>query len=226
MNLHEKLAALGRWYHKIELPDGTFTPGHANIQYKFNIIEPYLPSNLSGARVLDLGCNSGGFSFELAKRGASVVGVEKTAHYFKQALFLQSVFNLDVQFYNLTIYEIKKLGVFDYVLFLGLLYHLRYPMLALDLVHSCCKEQVFVSQKTSLAEDVSMELVNSQRNFISEKKEATENWWFTSKDCTTAMMQLAGFTNVKTIYFDKKGQNIWLTAKSSLEKIQLPSEYR
>ncbi|MEI2419120.1 hypothetical protein V6O07_02515 [Arthrospira platensis SPKY2] len=71
-----------------------------------------------------------------------------------------------------------------------------------------------------------MELVNSQRNFISEKKEATENWWFTSKDCTIVMMQLAGFTDVKTIYFDKKGQNIWLTAKSSLEKIQLPSEYR
>ena len=225
MDIQTQIKALSPWYHTIELPDGSFTPGKSDVQSKFKIMEPYIKGSLKGCTVLDLGCNAGGLTFEFAKRGATVVGVEKTYHYFQQANFLKSLFDLDVNFVNIPVYEVQSLGTFDYVLFLGLLYHLRYPMLALDIIHSCCQRQIFLNQKISKSDDTSMDLVCDSYTFVNEQQKATGNWWFTSEKCTVAMTQLAGFTQVQTISISKQAQNMWLTGIPSTQKIQLPKYY-
>jgi len=62
------------WYHQIDLPDGTTTPGISN--NKDTMRKLMLPNDMSGIRVLDIGCNQGYFSFECEKRGAIVTSID------------------------------------------------------------------------------------------------------------------------------------------------------
>ena len=96
-----------------------------------------VPQDLSGRSVLDIGCNGGFYSIEMKRRGADA----RPRHRFRcglpaQARFAAEVSGLDIEFRELSVYDIGALGErFDVVLFLGVLYHLRHPLLALDLIH-------------------------------------------------------------------------------------------
>src|SRR3954451_1069192 len=83
------IARLGPWFHNIHLPDGTQTcPDHWAGDFpafKWQQIAPHLPSDLSGWNCLDIGCNAGFYTFELVKRGASVLGIDVDARYLRQA---------------------------------------------------------------------------------------------------------------------------------------------
>ena len=85
-----EIAKLGPWFHNLHLPDGIETaPDHPlgdYPAYKWHELAPHLPENLSGWRALDIGCNAGFYTFELAKRGAQVTGLEIDSHYLEQAL--------------------------------------------------------------------------------------------------------------------------------------------
>ena len=94
-----------------------------------------VPEDLSGKRVLDVGAWNGGFTFECERRGAAEVvaysleNPDQTGFNRLKALLgsqatyqVGSVYNLDA----------RQLGQFDVILFLGVLYHLRYPLLAAD----------------------------------------------------------------------------------------------
>jgi tRNA (mo5U34)-methyltransferase len=91
---------------------------------------------MNGASVLDVGCNAGFYSIALKQRGAGrVLGVDVDDRYLDQARFAAQVCRLDIEFEKRTVYEVDSIaGQFDYVLFMGLFYHLRYPLLALDKV--------------------------------------------------------------------------------------------
>jgi tRNA (mo5U34)-methyltransferase len=87
--------------------------------------------------VLDVGCNAGFYSFELARRGASVVGIDVDPRYLAQARWAAAEFGLQrqVEFRQMEVYELAAEDeVFDLVWFMGVFYHLRYPLLALDLL--------------------------------------------------------------------------------------------
>jgi SAM-dependent methyltransferase len=84
-----------------------------------------------------IGCNAGFYAFELAARGAEVLAIDLDEHYLRQARWAAG--SLDphgrVRFERMQVYELDVLAErFDVILFLGVLYHLRYPLLALDLV--------------------------------------------------------------------------------------------
>ena len=81
-------AALGAWYHRIELPDGTVTPGDRDQSLVYSLYESYLPSDVGNLRVLDLGANACGLAIEFARRGAQVTAVEYSRHYLTQAQFV------------------------------------------------------------------------------------------------------------------------------------------
>lgn len=134
-------AELGPWFHNLHLPDGTQTaPDHFLgdfPRYKWEALAPHLPRDLSGWTALDIGCNAGYYSFELARRGARVVGIDVDEHYLRQARWAAARYGLRdaVEFRQLQVYELPQLGQrFDLVLFMGVFYHLRYPLLGLDLV--------------------------------------------------------------------------------------------
>jgi tRNA (mo5U34)-methyltransferase len=133
---------LGPWFHNLHLPDGTQTaPDHFLggdfPTFKWKAVARSIPRRLTGWRVLDVGCNAGFYSFELAKRGASVLGIDVDERYLAQARWACDRFKLErqVSFMQMEVYEIARLREkFDLVWFMGVFYHLRYPLLALDLL--------------------------------------------------------------------------------------------
>ncbi len=136
-----EVEALGPWFHNLHLPDGTQTaPKHALGDFpafKWRELAPHLPADLSGWTVLDLGCNAGFYCFELAKRGALVTGIDSEPLFLRQAEWAARELGLDgrVTFRREQVYDLARLPErYDLVLFMGLFYHLRYPLLALDLV--------------------------------------------------------------------------------------------
>lgn len=136
-----EIAALGPWFHNLHLPGGRRTaPDHPLGDFpafKWAQLAGHLPADLRGARALDIGCNAGFYSFALAQRGATVLAIDHDEHYLRQAQWAREQFDLTdrVELRRMTVYDLARLDEhFDVVLFLGVLYHLRYPGLALDIV--------------------------------------------------------------------------------------------
>jgi tRNA (mo5U34)-methyltransferase len=139
IELTQKVEALGDWFHNIDLDGVSTAPNHFLGDYpniKWKQISSVFPADLKGASVLDVGCNAGFYSIALKQRGAGrVLGVDVDARYLDQARFAAEFLHLDIEFQKCTVYEVDSIaGQFDYVLFMGLFYHLRYPLLALDKV--------------------------------------------------------------------------------------------
>jgi tRNA (mo5U34)-methyltransferase len=137
----EEIASLGPWFHNLHLPDGSQTaPGHPLGDFptfKWREIARYLPENLTGWTALDIGCNAGFYSFELAQRGAEVTGIDVEPLFLRQANWAATEFGLaqQVRFRNMQVYDLARVPEeYDLVLFMGVFYHLRYPMLGLDIV--------------------------------------------------------------------------------------------
>ena len=137
--LTHQIAALGEWFHNINLLGVWTAPTHflgdfPNLKWKHIAAE--LPADLSGATVLDIGCNGGFYSIEMKRRGAErVVAIDVDDRYLNQARFAAETLGLEIEFERRSVYDVDKIaGQFDYVFFMGVLYHLRYPLFALDKV--------------------------------------------------------------------------------------------
>ncbi|HVJ91293.1 MAG TPA: DUF1698 domain-containing protein, partial [Labilithrix sp.] len=130
---------LGPWFHNMNLNGVQTAPQHFLGDYprvKFARFEHAIARDLSGKTVLDVGCNGGFYSLEMKRRGAArVVGIDFDDTYLAQARFAATVSGLDVELRKLDVYDVASLGQrFDIVLFMGVLYHLRHPLLARDLL--------------------------------------------------------------------------------------------
>jgi len=135
--LAEQIASLGEWFHNINLNGVWTAPNHFLGDFpsvKWKEISNAFPQNLNGASVLDIGCNGGFYSIALKNRGAGrVLGVDVDERYLRQARFAAETLCLDIEFQKCSAYDVDEIPEqFDYVLFLGVFYHLRYPLFALD----------------------------------------------------------------------------------------------
>ena len=136
MDLGQRIAQIPFWHQQIDLGNGVTTPGAQNTNRLLEQI--CLPEDLSGLSVLDLGARDGFFSFECEKRGASrVVALDYVPGDQTGFQLCKEILDSDVEFVNDSVYSIDKsvLGSFDVVLFLGLVYHLRHPVLAIDRIY-------------------------------------------------------------------------------------------
>lgn len=147
--VRELIAQHGRWWHEIELAPGIVTPGDDSNRMKLPILDSLgLPGTMTGMRALDIGCSDGYFAFEMEKRGADVLAIDFVPEDYtgfataRRILASRVVYRMD-NVYNLSP---EKYGTFDVVLFMGVLYHLRKPLAALDAIRSVMKEgaQLFV----------------------------------------------------------------------------------
>jgi tRNA (mo5U34)-methyltransferase len=132
-----RIDELGEWFHNVDLQGVATAPHHFLGDFpriKWKHIATAIPQDLSGATVLDIGCNGGFYCIEMKRRGAArVVGVDVDDRYLNQARFAAETLGLDIEFAKLSVYDIDQLpGQYDYVFFLGVFYHLRYPLFALD----------------------------------------------------------------------------------------------
>jgi tRNA (mo5U34)-methyltransferase len=206
---------LGDWFQNLDLNGVRTAPAHFLGDFPANKWQRFahvLPQDLAGKSVLDIGCNAGFYSFEMKRRGAArVVGIDFDDYYLNQARFAAKVLgHEDVEFRKLSVYDVGALGErFDLVLFLGLVYHLRHPLLALDLIHKHAARDLLVYQSLQRG---SMEVEPLQEDydfwetevferpgfprlhFIENKYSHDEtNWWVPNAACSAAMLRSAGF---------------------------------
>ena len=135
--LTRRVHELGEWFHNLDLYGVRTAPNHflgdfPNI--KWESIKKEIPEDLSGATVLDIGCNGGFYSIQMKRRGAErVLGIDIDDRYLNQARFAADTLQLEIEFEKRSVYDVETIpGHFDYVLFMGVFYHLRYPLFALD----------------------------------------------------------------------------------------------
>jgi len=168
-----------------------------------------LPENLAGASVLDVGCNAGFYAVELKKRGAGrVLGVDVDDRYLKQARFVAAILDADIEFEKCSVYDVDRIaGQFDYVLFMGVFYHLRYPLYALDKLIKKVRGQLIFqtmvrgsAMSPELNDDYhfwNKEIFNSPdfpSMFFIEKSYAGDptNWWIPNHGAVEAMLRSSG----------------------------------
>src|SRR5688572_5559647 len=129
-DLRAHIERLGPWYQNIELAPGVWTNPALGDQTtdRWRILEPWVPQDLAGKTVLDIGCNAGFFSMRMKERGAArVVGIDIMPSVLRQARFTAKHFGHDIEFLRLDAYDIASLGEFDIVVCVGVLYHLKHP---------------------------------------------------------------------------------------------------
>ncbi|MFL6733733.1 MAG: TIGR04290 family methyltransferase [Sphingomicrobium sp.] len=213
--LEERIRALGPWFHNINL-GGTWTaPDHFLGDYpgaKFRRFAPHLPEDLTGKSVLDIGCNAGFYSIEMKRRGADrVLAIDSDQRYLDQALLASETLGFgDIEFRLLDVYDVGALGeTFDLVIFMGVLYHLRHPLLALDLIHEHVAGDMLLFQSMQRG---SKHVFPVEENYPFEKSEHFfesgypklhfierryahdwTNWWAPNRACTEAMLRSSGF---------------------------------
>ena len=212
--LRRRIEELGPWFHNMLLREVWTAPDHFLGNYpevKFASFRSALPADLKGKTVLDIGCNAGFYSFEMKRRGAArVVGIDTDPGYLRQARFAAEVLGLEVEFRQLAVWQIAELGEkFDLVIFMGVLYHLRHPLLALDLIHEHVAKDLLLFQSlqrgsrelTEVEEDYEFtgaapfdEPGYPKLHFVERRFSHDEtNWWIPNRACTEAMLRSAGF---------------------------------
>ena len=149
--IHKRILELGDWFQNINLRGVWTAPEHYLGDYptvKWSRFSRALPTDLSGKTVLDVGCNAGFYSIEMKRRGAArVIGIDHDGDYLEQARFAATVCGVEIEFRELSVYDVAELRErFDIVLFLGVLYHLRHPLLALDLLYEHVAGDLLVFQ--------------------------------------------------------------------------------
>ena len=216
--IEAKVAELGPWFHRMDLCGVDTAPDHFLGDYprlKFRKFEPVVPLDLSGKTVLDIGCNAGFYAMEFKRRGAArVVGTDSDPRYLAQARFAAEVEGLDIEFRELSVYDVALLGEkFDLVVFMGVLYHLRHPLLALDLIHEHVAGGLLLFQTMQRGateidpickdydffETEHLDSPGYPKMVFFEHKYSHDptNWWAPNAACAEAMLRSSGFEIVE-----------------------------
>ena len=212
--IERRVFELGEWFHNLDLRGVYTAPHHFLGDYpavKWRRFADALPADLSGRTVLDIGCNAGFYAIEMKRRGAErVVGIDSDNDYLSQARFAAEVIGVELELRELSVYDVGTLGErFDIVLFLGVLYHLRHPLLALDLIHEHVARDLLVFQSMQRGSN-EIEPLEADYPFTAaevfdrpgfpklhfiEQCYAGDptNWWAPNRACSEAMLRSAGF---------------------------------
>jgi len=185
-------------YHSIELPDGSVLPGLQTLeQLRWRLSLFGLEEDLRGKRVLDVGAWDGWFSFECERRGADVVAVDCVA--LDTFLEAKELLGSKVEYLTMDVTELsaRRLGRFDIVLFFGVLYHLRHPLLGLEKAVELSTDRVLI--ETFVIPSEPNRTVRPVMEFYerSELGGQIDNWCGPSPECLLAMCRSAGLARVE-----------------------------
>jgi tRNA (mo5U34)-methyltransferase len=210
--LQREISELGDWFHNIDLFGVPTAPSHflgdfPNVKWKH--IEKVIPQDLTGATVLDIGCNGGFYSIQMKRRGADrVLGIDVDERYLNQGRYAAKTLGLDIEFQRCSVYEIDNIEAqFDWVIFMGVLYHLRYPLYALDKVVKKVRGKLLFQTMLRGSEEIR----NWEENYHFWNKEIFENrefprmhfiehsyandytnWWIPNRAGAEAMLRSSG----------------------------------
>jgi tRNA (mo5U34)-methyltransferase len=229
--VEQKIAELGPWFHNLDIKGVKTAPNHFLGDYpnfKWQQFRHVIPQDLGGRTVLDVGCNAGFYSFEMKKRNAGrVVGIDSDPRYLRQARFAAKQLDLDVQFEQMSVYNVAQLSErFDLVIFMGVLYHLRHPLLALDLLYEhvvgdrmlfqCLQrgdERVAkMKEDYDFSDWTAFDTPHYPKLFFVEERYASDptNWFIPNKAATEAMLRSSGFAieanPEREVYLCRRGE--------------------
>ena len=211
----ERVRTIAHWRHRIELPDGVVTPGTQDTQAQLAML--HLPADLRGKSVLDIGCSDGFFSFECEKRGAArVLAIDNFSSMYVDSPsgfhVARELLASRVEFRQADLFslDVREIGSFDLVLFLGVLYHLRHPLLAIEHLAGLCADQLVLETELASPRGVmgalKRRLVGADNAASSmlfhegdEVNRDPTNWWSPTARCVEAMLRSSGFCDVKTV---------------------------
>jgi tRNA (mo5U34)-methyltransferase len=230
-DIERRIQELGPWFHNMEIGGVRTAPDHFLGDYpavKWRGFAHAIPADLTGKSVLDIGCNGGFYSIEMKRRGAArVLGVDHDEDYLRQARFAAEIAGLDIEFRQLSVYDLAALGErFDLVLFMGVLYHLRHPLLALDLLYEHAVGDMLVMQTMQrgsrevepVAADYPFTVTDIferpgfPKMFFLEHEYSGDptNWWVPNRAGTEAMLRSSGFVIVEhpeeEVYVCRRGE--------------------
>jgi tRNA (mo5U34)-methyltransferase len=211
--LRKQVEAEGYWFHRIELFPDLATPGWSDPR-KEKLPYYGLPKDMTGMRVLDVGCAEGFFSFEAERRGAKeIVSIDSFPDSIRRFNICRSALGSKASPFLANVYELapRTFGTFDMVFFFGVLYHLRHPILALEKIFSVCSG-------TMLLQTASMELLLHGNEPLArfypfgmpsgpaDKPMFDPTvFWIPNAACTRALVEHAGFKGVEMLSTDKAG---------------------
>ena len=212
--LRKRIEDLAPWFHNIEIAGIETAPDHMlgdHPRRKWLQFSHLLPDDLEGRSVLDIGCNAGFFTLEMKRRGAGrILAIDHDPRYLAQAELVFDAFNIDAELRQLSIYDVGMIGErFDLVLFMGVFYHLRHPLLALDLIHEHVADDLMLFQtlqrgsptQISLPENLDFSVSEPfddpgfpRMSFIENRYAGDPtNWFIPNQSGTEAMLRSAGF---------------------------------
>lgn len=204
MDVNQLKAEVDRiqWFHSIDLGNGIVTPGVDRSARRLQNI--HMPKNLTGMSVLDIGTFDGFYAFEAERRGARVVATDTAVwrnpdigrHGFDLA-YQTLGSSVDAREIDVLDLSPDTVGTFDLVLFLGVLYHLPNPLLALERVASVARRQLIM--------ETSVDLLGTRRPAAAfypgdELLDDASNWWGPNLAGGKALLEAVGFSRVEVVY--------------------------
>jgi tRNA (mo5U34)-methyltransferase len=220
--IRQRIASVAHWYHQIEIRPGITTPGINNSAHTLRQLD--LADRYDGLRVLDIGARDGYFSFELERRGAEVVAIDYMDPAETGFPVARELLGSDVDFHVGNIYDLSpdRHGTFDLVLFLGVMYHLRDPLLALDRIWDVCNPDATLILETQLLDNAVLLGDGRFRTLAEVAPELSDaclmqfypgdslngdhsNYWAPNAACTGALLQTAGFAVTREAVVGARG---------------------
>jgi tRNA (mo5U34)-methyltransferase len=217
----ERVNRLAPWFHCIDLGDGLVTKSQSAIgepiehpRPTWENVKGCVPADLSGQTVLDVGCNAGFYSIEMKRRGAArVLGLDSQRDLIRQAEFVREVLGLNIEYARKSVYDLDPfaMGQFDVTLALGLIYHCKHLVLALEKLFLITR-RLLVLETAIYPPEKAPESFEYEEGgerptlhplaYVEnrpEAKEAVYNWFLPSTAALTALLKNVGFDKIEVL---------------------------
>jgi len=191
-------------YHSIRLPSGEILTGANSLEWQEQRLNAFgLPADLTGKRVLDIGPWDGYYTFEMERRGASVTAID----YVDLDTFrtLHRAFSSQAAYLRLDVYELDPAihGQFDIVLCLGVLYHLKHPLLAMEKIcavtSGVCVFDTFVVDGEARLQGIQPPMPYAEFYEGIELAGQVDNWCGPTVSAVEAWIRAAGFARAEVL---------------------------
>lgn len=188
-------------YHSLELNDGTVLPGLIGVEALRARVRAFpIPEDLIGRRVLDVGAASGWNAFEMERRGAEVVAVDCVEYSELREVGELRGSRIDYRLLDVDELDPAGIGTFDYILFFGVLYHLRHPLLGLERICALARDSVFIESFVADGLGERSDACTMEFYETDELGGQIDNWFGPTTKCLMAMCRSAGFAQVTLEY--------------------------